>query len=94
MAAEPGAIPEIDELPDVNYVDVPEEVEGVLTGESYIVDKMVKLTFDGDQFLARVPTEIADELNLTEGESRMEFNFQKPLPNSEEEPTVKIELCP
>lgn len=94
MATSPDEIPEIDELPNVDYSDVPVEIEAVLTGEPYTIEQTVKLTFDGDQYLARIPTEIAEELSLTEGESRMEFTFQKPLPDSTDEPIVAIELRP
>lgn len=91
--SQPDEIPEIDELPDVDYSDIPPEIEDVLTGTPYTVIETVKLTWDGNQFLGRIPTEIAEELNLTK-ESRKRFTLRKPLPESDEEPTVDIELQP
>lgn len=86
-------IPEIDELPEVDYSAVPSEVEAVLSGQPYTVEETVKLTWDGNQFLCRIPTEIAEELSLTK-ESRMRFVLRKPLPGSDEQPTVDIEIQP
>lgn len=86
-------IPRIDELPTVDYSELPPEIEAVVGQQPYTVEEKVKLTWDGNQFLVRIPTEIANEMRLSP-ESRMRFELTKPLPNSESEPTVDIALIP
>lgn len=84
-------IPEIDELPSIDYSDLPPEIEGMVGQRPYTVEEKVKLTWDGNQFIVRIPTEIADEMELTQ-DSRMKFNLTKPLPNSDETPNLDIEI--
>lgn len=86
-------IPDIDEIPTVDYTDLPPEVGAIVGDQPYTVEETVKLTWDGNQFLARIPTEIAAELQLSR-ESRLQFTFRKPLPNSTDKATVEIDLYP
>lgn len=88
-----GDIPDIVDRPTVEYSDMPPEIEAVVGDRTYTVEETVKLTWDGNQFLARIPTEIAEELEITK-ESRMRFAYEKPLPSCDDEPTVVIELLP
>jgi len=89
--AEP--IPEIETLPDVDYSDLPQDIESVVGETQYMIEKDAELTWDQNQWLVRIPKEIGEELDLSE-DSRVTFTFEKPLPDSDKEPTVKIEMHP
>ena len=41
--------------------------------------------------IIRIPSEIAEEMELT-AENRVHFRLTKPLPGSDEEPKLEIEL--
>lgn len=89
-------IPEIEELPVLDYSEISEELKQALTRKKYGIEKKVKLTYDGSQYIARIPSEIAEELELGR-ESRMEIRFKKPLPKEDRKPTgedVELELKP
>lgn len=86
-------LPQLEKLPTLDYSELPPEIAGVVGQQPYTVEERMKLTWDGSQFIVRVPTEIADEMALTK-ESRMQFELTKPLPDSDDEPTVDIELIP
>jgi len=89
-------IPEIEELPELDYSEIPEDLKQALTQKKYSIEKKVKLTYDGSQYIARIPSEIAEELELGR-ESRMKFRFKKPLQKEDRKPTgedVEREMKP
>lgn len=81
----------LEELPELDYSNLPKEIEEAITRKPYIVDKRAKLTWDGRQFIIRIPSEIAEEMNLT-AENRVRFLLTKPLPSSGDEPKLEMEL--
>lgn len=90
MNKKSNEIPQIDELPDIDYSDIPSEIEEVVGQQPYVIEKKVKLTWDGDQFIARIPSEITEELGLTSNSQvKMKFGYSKPLPKENREPDLK-----
>lgn len=84
-------IEELQKLPEVDYSTIPPEIEGVVGKKPHIIEKKVKLTWDGKQFSLRIPTEIAEELNVTK-ENKVLFRLKKPVPGSDDEPELSITL--
>ena len=84
-------IKKLNELPDIDYSNLPKEVEESLTKEPYTVTTKAKLTWDGKQFIVRIPSEISQEMKLT-NEKRMLFTLVKPVPDSDDEIDLKIEI--
>lgn len=84
-------IPEISELPKVDYSRLPKEIEDIISNKPYIVEKKGKLSFDGKQFTMRVPSEIAEEMKITK-DNRVLFRMIKPLPGSDEKIHLEIEI--
>lgn len=84
-------IEELQELPEVDYSTIPPEIEGVVGKQLHIIEKKVKLTWDGKQFSFRIPTEIAEEMKVTK-EHQVLFRLKKPVPGSKEEPDLFISL--
>lgn len=68
-----------------------EEVKAAIEPTQYIVEETVKLTWDGRQFILRMPKEIADEAGIT-AETRIKFRFVKPSPESKEKGKVEISV--
>ncbi|MCM2466486.1 hypothetical protein [Methanoculleus oceani] len=84
-------IEELQELPEVDYSTIPPEIEGVVGKQPHIIEKKVKLTWDGKQFSFRIPTEIAEEMKITK-EHQVLFRLKKPVPGSNDEPELSITL--
>ena len=84
-------IKKISSLPKVDYSDkrLPKDVEEAISEAKYVVKESSKLTWDGRQFIVRIPKEIAEEEGLTE-QNKMQFRLTKPKPNSNE--TLKLEI--
>lgn len=78
-------------LPKVDYSKVPKEIEEIVNRQPYVIEEKAKLTWDGRQFIVRIPSEITKEMNITK-ENQMRFRLTKPLPDSSEKPELKIEL--
>lgn len=78
-------------LPDnLDYSNLPKAVLDAITTSQYEIDKKSKLTWDGRQFIVRIPKEVAQEAELKEGES-MEFIIIKKF-GATEKPEVRIML--
>ena len=87
-------IKELEELPKIDYVDFssfPEEVKEALGGNLYTIYKKSKLSWDGKQFIIRIPKEIAQEMEITK-ESQINFKLTKPEPGTNEKRKLSIEL--
>ena len=82
---------ELDKLPIVDYTELPSEIREAIELKPYVIEAKAKLTWDGRQFIVRIPTEISKEMRITK-ENRMRFNLKKPLPKSDEDIELKIEL--
>ena len=81
----------LEALPIVDYSNVPKEILEALSEKNHVIDKKVKLTWDGKQFILRIPKEVSEEMNITK-ESLIQFKVIKPKPNAEEENILEIEL--
>lgn len=79
------------ELPKVDYSNLPDEIEGIISKQAYVIEKKVKLTWDNRQFLIRIPKEIAEEWKITP-ENQVLFRLMKPRPNSQDTPKLEIML--
>lgn len=53
---------------DYSYENLPPEVEEVLAPENANISAQPKVSFDGEQFLIRIPKEIAELVRLKKGE--------------------------
>lgn len=87
-------IKQLEELPKVDYTKLPEEIEKAITKEPYVIEEKAKLTWDGRQFLFRIPSEIAREYGITEENKekfRIVFRLTKPLPDSKNKLKLEIE---
>ena len=78
----------------LNYSNLPVDVKAAITATTpmpYIVEETVKLTWDGRQFILRIPKEIAEEVGITE-ENQIRFKFTKFPPESNEKPRLEISV--
>jgi hypothetical protein len=78
----------------LNYSNLPVDVKAAITATTpmpYIVEETVKLTWDGRQFILRIPKEIAEEVGITE-ENQIRFKFTKFPPESNEKPKLEISV--
>ena len=84
-------IKEISSLPKVNYSDkkLPKDIDEAISEAKYIIEESSKLTWDGRQFIVRIPKEIAEEKGLTE-QNKMLFTLTKPKPTSSEPIMLEI----
>ncbi len=86
----------LDEIPKVDYTKLPENIEEAIIKKPYEVKEKAKLTWDGRQFLVRIPSEIAREYGITKenkDQFYVFFKLTKPLPDSKDEPTLDIKWC-
>ncbi len=77
-----------EKLPSIDYSNLPEEIRNAINKQPYQITKATKLTWDGRQFLIRVPKEIGltDEWHAT-------FIYVKPLPEERDKnPKLEIKL--
>jgi hypothetical protein len=81
----------LDKLPELDYSNLPKDIEETITRKPYVVENVAKLTWDGKQFLVRIPSEISNEMNLTI-DNKILFKLIKPMPDSDDKPELKIEL--
>jgi hypothetical protein len=79
------------EPPKVDYSKLPPETEEAIARKPYTIEEKAKLTWDGRQFLVRIPKEIAQEIGITK-ENFILFRLIKPLPDSTEKPKLEMEL--
>ena len=49
----------------LDYSNLPTDIKAAINPIPYIVEETVKLTWDGRQFILRIPKEIADEVGIT-----------------------------
>ena len=84
-------IKKIPSLPKVDYSNknLPKDVEEAISEAQYVIETAAKLTWDGRQFIVRIPKEIAEEQGLTK-ENKMQFKLIKPRPSSNE--PIKLEI--
>ena len=81
-----------EKLPSIDYSNLPDEIRNAINKQHYQITKATKLTWDGRQFLIRVPKEIAEEIDLTD-EWHATFIYVKPLPEERDKnPKLKIKL--
>ncbi len=81
-----------EKLPSVDYSNLPEEIRNAINKQPYQITKATKLTWDGRQFLIRIPKEIAEEIGLTD-EWHATFIYVKPLPEERDKyPKLEIKL--
>lgn len=81
----------LSKLPTVDYTKVSKLVEEVVATGQYILTKKAKLTWDGKQFILRIPSEITNEMHITK-ENQIAFRLIKPRPDSDEDVTIEMEL--
>ena len=78
----------------LNYSKLPEKVKSAIQPIDYELEIETKLTWDGRQFVVRIPKEIVDGYNITK-QNRMMFRFVKFSPLSDkgqEKPTLEISV--
>lgn len=91
MSKNDEKIKDLDELPTVDYSEVPQKIQEAVAQTPFTIEEKTKLTWDGRQFIARIPKEIAVEMKISK-ENVLVFRFTKPLPNSKEKPVLVIKL--
>ncbi|MCL5433634.1 MAG: hypothetical protein M1538_01480 [Candidatus Marsarchaeota archaeon] len=75
----------------IKYTKLPEDVKKAIVSMPYIVEETVKLTWDGRQFILRIPKEIAEEAGIT-AENQIKFKFIKFPPESNEKSKLEISV--
>ena len=78
----------------LDYSNLPSDVKAAITSATqmpYIVEETVKLTWDGRQYILRIPKEIAEEVGITE-ENQIKFKFIKFPPESNEKSKLEISV--
>lgn len=80
-------------LPKIDYSksELPEKTKILIADTQYEIVEESKLTWDGRQFVTRIPKEIAAEYVIT-NQNKLRFTLRKPRPNSTEKADLKIEL--
>lgn len=84
-------IPAVPELPVVDYSALPPDIDAIVKKEQYTVEKKVRLTWDGKQYSLKIPSEVTSEMKIT-NDNRILFRLTKPLPGTDEKPTLEISL--
>jgi hypothetical protein len=84
-------IKEIDELPSLDYSEVPDKVKKAVSLEPESLTKFAKLTWDGKQYSVRIPTEIATDMKISK-DDKIRFTMIKPLPENDDEIKLEIKL--
>ena len=84
-------IKKMSSLPEINYSNkkLPKDVEDAISEAKYVIEENSKLTWDGRQFIIRIPKEIAEEWGIT-AQNKMQFRLTKPRPNSNEQAKLEI----
>ena len=78
----------------LDYSNLPSDAKAAITSATqmpYIVEETVKLTWDGRQFILRIPKEITEEVGITE-ENQIKFKFTKFPPESNEKSKLEISV--
>lgn len=85
-----------DEVPiKLDYSIVPKAIEEAVKNKPYEIEKDVNLSWDGKQFMIRVPLEVSNEMGITKenkGEFKVRFKLVKGRPSSNEVTKVTMEL--
>ena len=82
-------------LPDVDYSNLPDEIQEAIEIEQYTIEKDAKLSWDGRQFIVRIPSEIAKEMGINKENKKdfkAHFKYTKPAPNTDDEPKFLMDL--
>lgn len=79
------------ELPKRDYTKLPLEIESVVTKKPNQVTKTAKITFDGRQYLVRIPNKISSIMIINDYD-RIEFTAITPSPKSSEEKKLVMRL--
>lgn len=82
---------ELSHLPKVDNTKLSEEIKKLVNAQPYKIQKKAKITYTKNQFLIRIPKEIAEEMKIT-AQTMILFVYTKPLPDSKEEPKLEITL--
>lgn len=80
-----------DDFRKVDYSKLPKPIAEVVTDRPDIIEKKAKITYDGRQYLVRIPTEISNVLNISQ-DDMIKFTAVVPSPKSTEKKSLKIEL--
>ena len=83
------------DLPEVDYSNLPDEILKAIEVKPYTITKDAKLSWDGRQFIVRIPSEIADEMGISKENKqnfKVHFEYTKPAPNTDDEPKLTIDL--
>lgn len=84
------------ELPPVDYTKgLPQEVKEALEKTEYTVIKDANLSWDGRQFIVRIPSEITREYGITKEnrkDFKVHFELKKPEPKSNKKPELYMEI--
>ncbi|WP_440946938.1 hypothetical protein ACSAZL_01180 [Methanosarcina sp. T3] len=79
----------------LDYSTVPKAIEEAIKHKPYEIEKDVNLSWDGKQFMIRIPLDISTEMGITKenkGEFKVRFKLVKGSPNSDEITKVTMEL--
>lgn len=81
-----------EKVPDrLDYSNLPKELGKVIEPQGEEITEESTITFDGRQFLVRFPKEISKLAGITR-ENKIRFTLKRPLPNTNKEQELKIEL--
>jgi hypothetical protein len=79
----------VDEV-EIDYSEVKDpEIQEVIGEEDEVVEKTVKIGWDGRQHIIRIPREISTSLDIDK-EDEVEFTMIKPPADSEKSEKLKI----
>ena len=74
----------------LDYSQLPKKTLDAITTSQYEIDKEGKLTWDGKQFIVRIPKEVSLEMGIKEGE-HIKFIILKKF-GATDKPELHIEL--
>ena len=82
-----------DSLPEsLDYSKLPKRISEAITTSQYKIKKESKLTWDGKQFVVRIPKEVTEEMGIKEGE-HIKFSITKKF-GATTKPKLEIEWIP
>ncbi|MGI0058904.1 MAG: hypothetical protein ACREBJ_03975 [Nitrosotalea sp.] len=74
----------------LDYSKLPKKILDAITTSQYEIDREGKLTWDGKQFVVRIPKEVSLEMGIKEGE-HIKFSILKKF-GASVKPDLRIEL--
>lgn len=78
---------------EYSYENLPQEVDDIIEPDAKPITKWPKISFDGEQFIIRIPKQISDSLKIKKGD-RAKCRAVLHAPTADEEDKLEITYPP